>query len=358
MRLGSPEYQAVYDNILNYFNGDQLAADVLIGKYLHRDNKFLYETSPEDLFNRLTDEFYRIEQKYPNSLTRIEIYDLLKDFKKLVMAGSPMAGIGLNQPVSLSNCYVLPDVQDSYAGILKNDEEQVQIAKRRGGVGYDVSNLRRANAPVNNSAMSSSGGVTFMERFSNGTKEVGQHNRRGALLLSCSVKSPFAQDFLNAKTDRASVSGANISLKLDNAFMHAVEHNEIYKQHWTYANGYVEDNDLNASKFFANIVENAWAHAEPGILFWDTVLKWSNGKAYGEKYTEVSSNPCFVGDTLLLTKDGYRTFEQLSKEVNFGEKGYHTNIIDSNNVIQCGKVWSNGFKHVIKLVFENKSYLE
>lgn len=131
VRLGSPEYQAVYDSILNYFNGDQLAADVLIGKYLHRDNEFLYETSPEDLFNRLTDEFYRIEQKYPNPLSRSEIYDLLKDFKKLVMAGSPMAGVGINMPVSLSNCYVLDNVQDSYAGILKNDEEQAQISKRR-----------------------------------------------------------------------------------------------------------------------------------------------------------------------------------------------------------------------------------
>lgn len=358
VRLGSPEYQAVYDSILNYFNGDQLAADVLIGKYLHRDNEFLYETSPEDLFNRLTDEFVRIEQKYPNPLSRQEIYDLLKDFKKLVMAGSPMAGIGINMPVSLSNCYVLDNVQDSYAGILKNDEEQAQISKRRGGCGYDVSNLRRENAPVNNSAMSSSGGVTFMERFSNTTKEVGQHNRRGALLLSCSVKSPFAQDFLNAKTDNKSVSGANISLKLDNEFMHAVEHNEMYKQHWEYANGYVEDVDINASKFFANIVENAWAHAEPGILFWDTVMKWSNGRSYGPKYTEVSSNPCFTGDTLLLTKDGYRTFEELAKEWNFDKQGYHVTLLNKDGEQCGGTVWSNGFKHVIKLVFNNKSYIE
>ena len=353
VRLGSPEYQAVYDNILNYFNGDQLAADVLIGKYLHRDNEFLYETSPEDLFNRLTDEFYRIEQKYPNPLSRAEIYDLLKDFKKLIMAGSPMAGIGIKDSVvSLSNCYVVPPVEDSYGGIMRNDEWLVQISKRRGGLGFDVSNIRPVGATVKNSAITSSGLASFMQRYSNTVCETGQNGRRAALMLSCSIDSPAIEEFINAKTDDSSISGANISVKLGNEFMHCAEHNEIYLQHNKY------DSKIDAAKIFNNIVFNAWKHAEPGILFWDTIMKYSNGKVYGPEYTEVSTNPCFVGDTLLLTIDGYRTFEQLSKEVNFGEKGYHTTFIDKDNVQQCGKVWSNGFKHVIKLVFENKSYIE
>lgn len=353
VRLGSPEYQAVYDSILNYFNGDQLAADVLIGKYLHRDNEFLYETSPEDLFNRLTDEFYRIEQKYPNPLSRAEIYDLLKDFKKLIMAGSPMAGIGIKDSVvSLSNCYVVPPVEDSYGGIMRNDEWLVQISKRRGGLGFDVSNIRPVGATVKNSAITSSGLASFMQRYSNTVCETGQNGRRAALMLSCSIDSPAIEEFINAKTDGSSISGANISVKLGNEFMHCAEHNEIYLQHNKY------DSKIDAAKIFNNIVFNAWKYAEPGILFWDTIMKYSNGKVYGPEYTEVSTNPCFVGDTLLLTTDGYRTFEQLSKEVNFGEKGYHTTFIDKDNVQQCGKVWSNGFKHVIKLVFENKSYIE
>lgn len=353
VRLGSPEYQAVYDSILNYFNGDQLAADVLIGKYLHRDNEFLYETSPEDLFNRLTDEFYRIDQKYPNPLSRAEIYDLLKDFKKLIMAGSPMAGIGIKDSiVSLSNCYVVPSVEDSYGGIMRNDEYLVQISKRRGGLGFDVSNLRPSGAVVKNSAITSSGLASFMQRYSNTVCETGQNGRRAALMLSCSIDSPAVEEFINSKTNGSSISGANISVKLGNEFMHAVEHNETYLQHNNYTS------KIDAAKVFDNIVYNAWKYAEPGVLFWDTILKWSNGKVYGPEYTEVSTNPCFVGDTLLLTTDGYRTFEQLSKEVNFGEKGYHTTFIDKDNVQQCGKVWSNGFKHVIKLVFENKSYIE
>lgn len=353
VRLNSPEYQAVYDNILNYFNGDQLAADVLIGKYLHRDNEFLYETSPEDLFNRLTDEFYRIEQKYPNPLSRAEIYDLLKDFKKLIMAGSPMAGIGIKDSVvSLSNCYVVPPVEDSYGGIMRNDEWLVQISKRRGGLGFDVSNIRPVGATVKNSAITSSGLASFMQRYSNTVCETGQNGRRAALMLSCSIDSPAIEEFINAKTDGSSISGANISVKLGNEFMHCAEHNEIYLQHNKY------DSKIDAAKIFNNIVFNAWKYAEPGILFWDTIMKYSNGKVYGPEYTEVSTNPCFVGDTLLLTTDGYRTFEQLSKEVNFGEKGYHTTFIDKDSVQQCGKVWSNGFKHVIKLVFENKSYIE
>lgn len=237
-----------------------------------------------------------------------------------------------------------------------------------GGVGYDVSNLRRENAPVNNSAMSSSGGVTFMERFSNTTKEVGQHNRRGALLLSCSVKTPFAQDFLNAKTDRTSVSGANISLKLDNEFMHAVEHNEMYKQHWEYANGYVEDNDLNASKFFANIVENAWAHAEPGILFWDTILKWSNGRAYGKKYTEVSSNPCVPGNTIVAVADGRNgvSIEELANEnkefLVYSARKYNTKwgakINKWKTEIKPAFAFCTGIKHTIKLTLSDGSIFE
>lgn len=360
VRLGSPEYQAVYDNILNYFNGDQLAADVLIGKYLHRDNEFLYETSPEDLFNRLTDEFYRIEQKYPNPLSRSEIYGMFKDFKKSVLGGSALSGIGNGGYVSFSNCYVIGNESDSYGGIFKTDEEQTQLHKRRAGVGHDISHLRPANAPVQNSAITSSGGASFMERYSESTRSVAQNGRRGATILTCDISSMIAEDFIDAKTDLSKVTGCNVSIKVNSTFMHAVEHHEMFKQTWVHPTNpaFNMQKDVDASKLFDKIVHNNWLSAEPGLLFWDTVLKWSNQRHYGPEYVEKSVNPCFTGDTLLLTKDGYRTFEELAKEWNFDKQGYHATLLNKDGEQCGGTVWSNGFKHVIKLVFNNKSYIE
>lgn len=230
----------------------------------------------------------------------------------------------------------------------------------KGGCGHDISHLRPANAAVQNSAITSSGGASFMERYSESTRSVAQNGRRGATILTCDISAPIAEDFIDAKTDLSKVTGCNVSVKVNNAFMHAVEHHEMFKQTWQHPTNpaYSMTKEVDASRLFDKIVHNNWVSAEPGLLFWDTVMKWSNQRHYGPEYTEKSVNPCFIGDTLLLTTDGYRTFEQLSKEVNFGEKGYHTNFIDKDNVQQCGKVWSNGFKHVIKLVFENKSYLE
>ena len=360
VRLGSPEYQAVYDNILNYFNGDQLAADVLIGKYLKHDENYLYEFSAEELFNRLTDEFVRIEQKYPNPLSRSEIYDMFKDFKKSILGGSALSGIGNGGYVSFSNCYVIGNDSDSYGGIFKTDEEQTQLHKRRAGVGHDISHLRPANAPVQNSAITSSGGASFMERYSESTRSVAQNGRRGATILTCDISSMIAEDFIDAKTDLSKVTGCNVSIKVNNAFMHAVEHHEMFKQTWIHPTNpaFNMQKDVNASKLFDKIVHNNWLSAEPGLLFWDTVLKWSNQRHYGPEYVEKSVNPCFTGDTLLLTKDGYRTFEELAKEWNFDKQGYHVTLLNKDGEQCGGTVWSNGFKHVIKLVFNNKSYIE
>ena len=293
-----------------YFKGDELAAKVWVTKYALKDSfGNIYEKSPTEMHRRLAKEIARIEKKYPNPLSEEQIYDLLKDFKYIVPAGSPMSGIGnKHQAVSLSNCFVIGDDNpaDSYGGIMKVDQEQVQLMKRRGGVGHDLSHIRPKGSPVSNSALTSTGVVPFMERYSNSTREVAQDGRRGALMLSISVKHPDAEDFIDAKLEAGKITGANISVKIDDDFMNAVVENKPYQQQ------YPIDTDnpavkkvINPRKLWKKIINNAWKSAEPGILFWDTVINESVADSYADLgFKTVSTNPC--GEIPLCPYDSCR----------------------------------------------------
>jgi len=223
-------YEQVHKKSLKYFKGDELAATVWINKYALKDSEgLIYELSPDDMHHRMASEIARIEKKYPNSISEQKIYNLLKDFKYLIPQGGSMSGIGNNfQVSSLSNCFVIGNEADSYGGILKLDEEQAQLMKRRGGVGHDLSHIRPKNSPVKNNARSSTGIVPFMERFSNSTREVAQDGRRGALMLSLDVKHPDVEDFINAKLESGKITGANISVRIDDTFMNALIKEESY----------------------------------------------------------------------------------------------------------------------------------
>ena len=262
-----------------YFSGDSLAADVWMNKYALRDGDQIYELNPNDMHKRLASEFARIEKKYPNPMTKEEIFELLKDFKYIVPQGSPMSGIGNDfQIVSLSNCFVIGNSgdSDSYGGILKIDEEQVQLMKRRGGVGHDLSHIRPKASPVKNSALTSTGIVPFMERYSNTTREVAQGGRRGALMLSISVKHPDAEEFIDAKLEQGKITGANVSVKIDDDFMRCVANGKPYKQHFPIEGVNSKAvSEIDARALWNKIVHNAWKSAEPGVLFWDTVIRES-----------------------------------------------------------------------------------
>lgn len=288
--------EEVYENAVKYFNGDTLAANVWTDKYALKDgNGRYYELTPDDMHHRLANEFFRIESEYPNPISKEVIYSLLKNFKYVVPQGSPMAGIGNNfVTTSLSNCFVLPSPLDSYSGIMRTDEEQVQIMKRRGGVGHDLSTLRAKGMLANGSILEGETGATlYMHRYSNSTREVSQSKRRGALMLSMSVKHPDADRFINMKVDNTKVTGANISVKLDDEFMHAVINDENYVHQFPIDAVEPEFIKINpAKKLWDNIIHNAWAHAEPGVLFWDNVLKESPARGYGDDWKEISTNPC------------------------------------------------------------------
>ncbi len=291
-------YDEALQESIKYFKGDELAASVWIGKYAMKDSLGnLYEKSPDQMHRRLAKEFARIEAKYANPMSEDDIYELLKDFKFVIPQGGPMTGIGNNyQVASLSNCFVVGNdgPSDSYGGILKIDEEQVQLMKRRGGVGHDLSHIRPAGSPVLNSALTSTGIVPFMERYSNSTREVAQDGRRGALMLSVSIKHPDSESFIDAKMEQGKVTGANVSVKIDDEFMRAALSGEQYKQQ------YPIDSDspkvekmINAQQLWQKIIHNAWKSAEPGILFWDTVLRESVADCYADLgYRTVSTNPC------------------------------------------------------------------
>ncbi len=303
-------YQEALEESVKFFKGDELAASVWINKYAMKDSfGNLYEKSPEDMHRRLAKEFARIESKYPNPMGEDEIFNLLKDFKYIIPQGGPMTGIGNSyQVASLSNCFVVGhnSPADSYGGILKIDEEQVQLMKRRGGVGHDLSHIRPAGSAVLNSALTSTGVVPFMERYSNSTREVAQDGRRGALMLSISIKHPDSEDFINAKMEQGKVTGANVSVKLDDEFMKAALSGEQYKQK------YPIDSDnprvvktINANNLWKKIIHNAWRSAEPGVLFWDTVLRESVADCYADLgYKTVSTNPC--GEIPLCPYDSCR----------------------------------------------------
>ena len=301
--------EEILKSCIEYFKGDTLAADVWINKYALRDGNKVYELNPDEMHRRLAREFARIEHKYKNPLSEDDIYELLKDFKYIIPQGSPMAGIGNNfQVVSLSNCFVIgnPANSDSYGGILKIDQEQVQLMKRRGGVGHDLSHIRPKMSPVKNSALTSTGIVPFMERYSNTTKEVAQGGRRGALMLSISIKHPDAEDFIDAKMELNKITGANVSVKIDDEFMRCVVSGKPYKQQFPINS----DNpsvvkEIDARELWKKIIHNAWQSAEPGVLFWDTIIRESIPDCYASfGFKTISTNPC--GEIPLCAYDSCR----------------------------------------------------
>lgn len=293
-----------------YFKGDKLAADVWKNKYSLKDSKGnIYEKTPDDMHHRIASEIARIESKYPNPLSHEQVFELIRDFRYIIPQGSPMAGIGNDfQVSSLSNCFVIgSDLNsDSYGGILRVDQEQVQLMKRRGGVGHDLSHIRPAGSEVKNSALTSTGIVPFMERYSNSTREVAQDGRRGALMLSISVKHPDSLDFIDAKLEQNKVTGANISVKLDDEFMNAVKNNTKYVQQYPINS----DNpkvrkEVDPKKIWDKIIHNAWKSAEPGVLFWDTIIRESLPDCYADLgFKTLSTNPC--GEIPLCPYDSCR----------------------------------------------------
>ena len=293
---------------VKYFKGDELAARVWVNKYALKDSYGnIFELTPDDLHRRLASEIAKIERKYPNPLSEDELFDLFKDFKYIVPQGGPMTGIGNEFQVgSLSNCFVVGNGADSYGGIIMVDQEQVQLMKRRGGVGHDLSHIRPKGSPVKNSALTSTGIVPFMERFSNSTREVAQDGRRGALMLSVSIKHPDSGDFIGAKMDEGKVTGANVSVKIDDEFMHAVQTKTMYQQKYPIdSTEPIYSVETDANKLWEKIVYNAWKSAEPGILFWDTIIRESVPDCYADLgYKTVSTNPC--GEIPLCPYDSCR----------------------------------------------------
>ncbi|ADQ78766.1 ribonucleoside-diphosphate reductase, adenosylcobalamin-dependent [Paludibacter propionicigenes WB4] len=302
--------EEIKESTLKYFKGDDLATKVWATKYALKDSfGNTYELNPDDMHRRLAKEIARIEKKYPNPLSEDELFELFRDFKYIVPQGSPMTGIGNDfQVASLSNCFVIgfDGDSDSYGAIIKIDEEQVQLMKRRGGVGHDLSHIRPKGSPVKNSALTSTGIVPFMERYSNSTREVAQDGRRGALMLSVSIKHPDSETFIDAKMESGKVTGANISVKLHDDFMKAAINNETYTQQYpvTSENPWFTKN-VDANAIWKKIVHNAWQSAEPGILFWDTITRESVPDCYADLgYRTVSTNPC--GEIPLCPYDSCR----------------------------------------------------
>ena len=303
-------HEEVISSSIEYFKGDDLAARVWANKYALKDSfGNLFECTPDDMHQRLAKEIHRIEKKYPEPVSEEKIYSVLKDFRYIVPQGGPMTGIGNNyQIASLSNCFVIGNdgVSDSYGGILKIDQEQVQLMKRRGGVGHDLSHIRPQGSPVLNSALTSTGVVPFMERYSNSTREVAQDGRRGALMLSISIKHPDSEKFIDAKLESGKVTGANVSVKLTDEFMEAVKNDKPFVQQYPINSDQPQfTREINARKLWDKIVHNAWASAEPGVLFWDTIERESVPDCYADLgYKTVSTNPC--GEIPLCPYDSCR----------------------------------------------------
>jgi ribonucleotide reductase alpha subunit len=340
----------VVKSSVDYFKGDELSAKVWVNKYALKDSfGNIYEQNPDDMHWRLANEIARIEQKYPNSLTADELFDLMRNFKYIVPQGSPMTGIGNNfQIASLSNCFVIgvDGKSDSYGGIMKIDEEQVQLMKRRGGVGNDLSHIRPNGSPVKNSALTSTGVVPFMERYSNSTREVAQDGRRGALMLSISVKHPDAESFIDAKLEQGKITGANVSVKMHDDFMNAVINKQNYIQKYPIDSSNPQfKKEINAEKLWKKIIHNAWKSAEPGVLFWDTIIKESLPDCYADLgYKTVSTNPCFPSSENLLTDKGYVKFGDL---FNRGKE----NIVVCDNRIKYN---DNGVEKVENWFIDNE----
>lgn len=342
----------VYDESLKYFKGDTLAADVWVNKYALKDTingeTIYHEKTPNDMHRRLAKELHRIETKYKNPLSEDTIFDLIKDFKYIIPQGSPMSGIGNDkQVVSLSNCFVIGNTSDSYGSIMKVDEEQIQLMKRRGGVGHDLSHIRPAGMPVKNSALTSTGLVPFMSRYSNSTNEVAQGGRRGALMLTCSIKHPDSEDFIDAKLEQGKVTGANISVKITDDFMKAVMSTGMFTQLFPIdSENPLVTKQIDAQKLWKKIIHNAWKSAEPGVLFWDTIMNESVPDCYQDfGFKTVSTNPC--GEITLcpydscrllainlysfvvkpFTKDAYFDWEKFKEYVIYAER-FMDDIVD------------------------------
>lgn len=305
-------YEEAFQATLAYFDGDELAARVWVNKYAMKDSfGNIFEKSPADMHHRLAAEMARIERKYPNPVPEEEIFSVLDHFRFIIPAGSPMTGIGNNHQVaSLSNCFVIgiDGDADSYGAIMKEDEEQVQLMKRRGGVGHDLSRIRPKGSPVNNSALTSTGLVPFMERFSNSTREVAQDGRRGALMLSVSIKHPDAEAFIDAKMTEGKVTGANVSVRIDDDFMRCATEGRPYRQQYPVdapEDECLTSKEIDAQKLWKKIVHNAWKSAEPGVLFWDTITRESIPDCYADLgFKTVSTNPC--GEIPLCPYDSCR----------------------------------------------------
>ena len=305
-------YDEAYQATLKYFDGDELAARVWVSKYALKDSQtHIFELTPDDMHRRLASEICRIERKYPNPMSEDEVFELLRNFRYIVPQGSPMSGIGNDLQVgSLSNCFVvgLDGKPDSYGGIIRIDEEQVQLMKRRGGVGHDFSHIRPKGMPVKNSALTSTGLVPFMERYSNSTREVAQDGRRGALMLTVSIKHPDSEAFIDAKMEQGKVTGANVSVRIDDAFMQAAVDGSKYLQ--TYPvdakpGEALVSKEVDASQLWGKIIHNAWKSAEPGVLFWDTITRESVPDCYADLgFQTISTNPC--GEIPLCPYDSCR----------------------------------------------------
>ena len=310
LNIKTYSFDEALEGATKYFNGDELAANVWINKYALKDSEGnIYENNPDQMHKRLAKEIARVETKYSDSYSEEEIYRVLKDFKYIVPQGGPMTGIGNDFQIgSLSNCFVIGNDgnSDSYGGVMKIDEEQVQLMKRRGGVGHDLSHIRPKGSPVKNSALTSTGIVPFMERYSNSTREVAQDGRRGALMLSVSVKHPDAEQFIDAKMDGTKVTGANVSVRIDHDFMRAVKSGSDYQQQYPINSDTPKyTNTVNAKELWDKIIHNAWKSAEPGILFWDTVIDESIPDCYADLgFKTVSTNPC--GEIPLCPYDSCR----------------------------------------------------
>ena len=337
-------YDEAYHASLQYFKGDELAARVWATKYALKDSfGHLYEQTPDDMHHRIASEIARIEKKYPNPMSEQQVFDLLKNFRYIVPQGSPMAGIGNNFQIgSLSNCFVigLDGQPDSYGGIIKIDEEQVQLMKRRGGVGHDLSHIRPMGSPVKNSALTSTGLVPFMERYSNSTREVAQDGRRGALMLTVSIKHPDSESFIDAKMTEGKVTGANVSVRIDDAFMQAaVDGTEYTQQYPIDADKPTFTKKIDATKLWNKIVHNAWKSAEPGVLFWDTITREAVPDCYADLgFRTISTNPCgeiplcpydscrLIAVNLYsyvvnpFTKDAYFDFEKFAEHIGYAQR--------------------------------------
>lgn len=333
----------IFKDVVEYFNGDEMAANVWLNKYALKDSHGnYYERTPDDMHHRLAREIHRIEKKYPNPLSEEEIYQVLKDFKYIIPQGGPMNGIGNNfQITSLSNCFVIGNEYDSYGSIMLTDQEQIQLMKRRGGVGHDLSHLRPKGAVVRNSALTSTGLVSFMERYSNSTREVGQDGRRGALMLSCSIKHPEAESFINAKVDTTKVTGANISVRVTDEFMKCViEDKEFEQQYPIDSKNPIIKQKVKARDLFKKIVHNAWMSAEPGVLFWDTIINESVADCYSDYgFKTTSTNPC--GEIPLCPYDSCRllAINLYSYVINpFTDKAYFDFDLFKKHVFMAQKI--------------------